>query len=234
MTIINLIQIILIFFSTVISAVLATITLLISKKLSFFVAKNIWANSICTITGCRVQTKGLENLSNFNQPAIFCANHLSNFDIIAVYIAINRPIYFIAKKELSKIPFLGWYMKLSGMIFIDRSDREKAMESMREAGKSIKQGRNIITFPEGTRSKNGKIGNFKKGSFIIAKESEIPIIPTAIINSNNINPNNSFLLKKGTIQVVFGQVINNINEFDSPEKLSIFTKDKIEELYQNR
>jgi len=234
MTIINLIQIILIFFSTVISAVLAALTLLISKKLSFFVAKNIWAYSICIISGCKVQIKGLEHHSNFNQPVIFCANHLSNFDIVALYIAINRPIYFIAKKELGKIPFLGWYMKLSGMIFIDRSNREKAMQSMREAGKSIKKGRNIITFPEGTRSKNGKIGNFKKGSFIIAKESEIPIIPTAIINSNNINPNNSFLLKKGTIQVVFGQVINNVNEFDSPEKLSIFTKEKIEELYQNR
>ena len=234
MSVLNILQLIAVFICTFIAAITASVCLLFSKKFAFLVSKNIWAKTLCKIVGITIEKSNAHLLKKTTQPVIFCSNHQSNFDIVALFVTIDRPIYFIAKKELNKIPFLGWYMKLSGMIFIDRSNREKAMQSMREAGKSIKKGRNIITFPEGTRSKNGKIGNFKKGSFIIAKESEIPIIPTAIINSNNINPNNSFLLRKGTIQVVFGQVINNVNEFDSPEKLSIFTKEKIQELYQNR
>jgi 1-acyl-sn-glycerol-3-phosphate acyltransferase len=233
MTIINLCQIVLIFTITVISAVVAAITLPFSKTLSFFVAKNIWAKSICLISRCKITVTGLKNLPDFHQPVIFCANHLSNFDIIALYIAINRPIYFIAKKELSKVPFLGWYMNLAGMIFIDRSNSEKAMQSMRNAGNLIKKGRNIVTFPEGTRSKDGEMKKFKKGSFIISKESKIPIIPTAIKNSNHVNPNNSFILKEGTIQIVFGKIITNINHFDSPEELSIYTQNKVKELVNN-
>ena len=157
MNFVNLVQIILIFISTTISAFLALVALLISKEASFKVAKNIWARSLCIIAGCNIITKGINNLQDLEGPVIFCANHLSNFDIIAIYMAIDRPIYFIAKKELNKIPFLGWYMKVAGMVFIDRTNQTKAINSLKEAGELIKKGRNIITFPEGTRSKNGEI-----------------------------------------------------------------------------
>ena len=81
----------------------------------------------------------------------------------------DKPIHFIAKKELKKIPFIGWYVTAAGMIFIDRTNREKAMRSMKKAGTLIRNGRNVITFPEGTRSSNGKLNLFKRGSFIIKK-----------------------------------------------------------------
>ena len=97
-----------------------------------------------------------------------------------MYMSLDRPIFFIAKKEIKQIPFLGWYMSIAGMIFLDRSNHENAMRSMRNAGNEIKKGKNIISFPEGTRSKTNQIGQFKRGSFIIAKEGKIPIVPVAI------------------------------------------------------
>ena len=232
MNFINLIQIILIFFSTTISAFLALFALLISKEASFKVAKNIWARSLCIIARCNVITKGTNHLNALENPVIFCANHLSNFDIIALYIAIDRPVYFIAKKELNKIPFLGWYMKAAGMVFIDRTNQTKAIHSLKEAGDLIRKGRNIISFPEGTRSITGETSTFKKGSFIIAKQGNIPIVPVAIRNSNHVNPNNSFKLNKGTIKINFGKIIDNLTKFKTPLELASYTKKEVEKLYQ--
>lgn len=233
MIIVNIIQVFIVVVSTMFSAVIAALALLVSRETSFWVAKNIWAKSILKIVGSKVNVKGLENLREVNQPVIFCANHLSNFDIIAIYIAVDRPVYFIAKKELSKIPFLGWYMRAAGMVFIDRSNREKAMTSMKEAGELINRGRNIITFPEGTRSKKGTIGKFKKGSFIIAYEGKIPIVPIAIRNSNNVNPTESLKINKTTINLEIGELIDEYNKFDSPENLADFTKNKVIALYNS-
>ena len=230
MILISIIQIFLVLISTGISALLVAIGLLFSRELSFWIAKNIWAKSVCFIVRCKIQVSGKEKIPKTNSPVIFCANHLSNFDIIAIYSSVDRPIYFIAKKELSKIPFLGWYMKAAGMIFIDRSNREKAINSIREAGDLIKKGRNVITFPEGTRSKNGNIGKFKKGSFLIAYHDKIPVIPIAIKNSNNINPNNSLRIYKTTINVNIGDIIDDYSKYNSPEELTDHTQNQVKQL----
>ena len=124
-----------------------------------------------------------------------------------MYMSLDRPIFFIAKKEIKQIPFLGWYMTIAGMIFLDRSNHENAMRSMRNAGNEIKKGKNIISFPEGTRSKTNQIGLFKRGSFIIAKEGNIPIVPVAIYGSNQINPSGTLTLRKGTIKTKIGKPI---------------------------
>ena len=225
----NYIKVLLIFFSTIFSAVIAAIVVLFSSKFSFWVAKNIWAKSVCFFARCKVKVSGIEALDNFDQPAIFCCNHLSSFDIIAMYISLDRPIYFIAKKEIKKIPFLGWYMIAAGMIFLDRSNREKAMRSMRDAGREIKRGKNIISFPEGTRSKNGKIGLFKRGSFIIAKEGGIPIIPVAISGSDKVNPNGTLQLNKGIIHTKIGSPLYcNANE--TAESFAERTRNQVEYL----
>ena len=121
-------------------------------------------------------------------------------------------------------------MKAAGMIFIDRSNSEKAINSMREAGDLIKKGRNIITFPEGTRSKDGNIGKFKKGSFLIAYSENIPIIPIAIKNSDKINPNNSLRIYKSTINVNIGNLITDYSRFNSPDKLADYTHNEVKNL----
>lgn len=141
--------------------------------------KRIWSPFVFWVFGVRLHVTGLEN-TNPKETAIYVANHASPLDIPALFMAMPVPGYFVAKKELKKIPFMGWFMTVSGMIFIDRTNRESAMKSMYKAGKQIKKGKNVIAFPEGTRSRTGEIQQFKRGSFVIAKESNIPVQPCVI------------------------------------------------------
>ena len=226
MSVLNFFQLIAIFICTFIAAIAASICLLFSKKFAFLVSKNIWAKTLCKIVGITIEKSNAHLLKNTTKPVIFCSNHQSNFDIVALFVAIDRPIYFIAKKELKKIPFLGWYMQLSGMIFIDRSNRKSAIESMDKAGELILSGRNVITFPEGKRSTNNKINSFKKGSFFIALQNNIDIIPVAIEGASKINKPGSFRLKKGNIKINFGNKIIS-NSFESVEELTLKTRQEI-------
>ena len=187
----------------------------------------------CILAGANIQIMNRERIDNLDEHVIFCSNHQSNYDIIAIYRSAVNPIYFIAKKELKKLPFIGWYISTIGMIFIDRSNREKAMESMKEAGRLIKSGKDVITFPEGTRSRTGELQMFKRGSFIIAKTSNIKIIPVGIAGSYKINPPKSFQLRPGKITVNFGEPINPENYSNySPEKLANLTKEKVAQLIE--
>ena len=144
-----------------------------------------------------------------------------------MYMSLDRPIFFIAKKEIKQIPFLGWYMTIAGMIFLDRSNHENAMRSMRNAGNEIKKGKNIISFPEGTRSKTNQIGLFKRGSFIIAKEGNIPIVPVAIKGSNQINPSGTLMLRKGTIKTKIGKPIY-LRDKETTESFANRTRKEVE------
>jgi len=144
-----------------------------------------------------------------------------------MYMSLDRPIFFIAKKEIKQIPFLGWYMTIAGMIFLDRSNHENAMRSMRNAGNEIKKGKNIISFPEGTRSKTNQIGLFKRGSFIIAKEGNIPIVPVAIKGSNQINPSGTLMLRKGTIKTKIGKPIY-LRDKETTESFAKRTRKEVE------
>ena len=223
----NHIQILIIFSITVFSALLAGLSALFSAKLSFWIAKNFWARTICFVSRCQIVAEGLNELKNLNESAIFCSNHLSSFDIIAMYMSLDRPIFFIAKKEIKQIPFLGWYMSIAGMIFLDRSNHENAMRSMRNAGNEIKKGKNIISFPEGTRSKTNQIGQFKRGSFIIAKEGKIPIVPVAIKGSNQINPSGTLTIRKGIIKTKIGKPIYHKDE-ETTESFANRTRKEVE------
>ena len=229
--ILNSIQWLLILIATTICGSIAMLLALISPIWSFYFSKHVWARCFCIIAGARVEVKNLDRIKNLEEHVIFCANHQSNYDIIAMYRAAIKPIYFIAKKELKNLPFIGWYVSAIGMIFIDRSDREKAMKSMKEAGQLIKSGKDVITFPEGTRSRTGELKMFKRGSFIIAKNSNIKIVPVGISGSYDVNPPKSIKLRPKKITVNFGEPINpNENQNLSPEKLADLTKEKVAHL----
>jgi 1-acyl-sn-glycerol-3-phosphate acyltransferase len=135
------------------------------------------------------------------------SNHQSFIDIPILFRALPINLYFVAKKEIKKMPFIGWFMMLTGMIFIDRSNRQKSYASMQLAGQKIKKGKNVLTFPEGTRSKDGIIGTFKKGSFSIAIENNIAILPVSIANAENVWNTNKMKLNPGMITVKIGEPI---------------------------
>jgi 1-acyl-sn-glycerol-3-phosphate acyltransferase len=108
-------------------------------------------------------------------------------------------------------------MAFIGHIFVDRKNREKAAESLRMAADKIRNGRNVISFPEGTRTKTGELMMFKRGSFIIAKEGKIPIQPVAVIGSREILPSGGWMIRRGVIKISIGPAI----EADAFENWSV-------------
>ena len=159
----------------------------------------IFSPMILAISMVRVKAKGLENV--LDEPAIYAANHASQLDIPIICTRVNRPMFFIGKVELKKIPILSQYMKIVGMIFVDRKNRERAMASMRTAIQDIQGGKSIAAFPEGTRTKTGELLPFKKGVFTIAKEGRIPIVPIAVIGSAKALASGSFFLRAATVEL---------------------------------
>ena len=114
----------------------------------------------------------------------------------------------MAKHSLAYVPFVGWYMWLTRMIFVDRSNRKRAVSSLRRAGERIHEGANILVFPEGTRSRDRKIDTFKKGPFALALAAQVPIIPVAVEESGLVLPANAWTFRPGIIRVKVGQPIS--------------------------
>jgi 1-acyl-sn-glycerol-3-phosphate acyltransferase len=205
---INVIQALLIIVFTII---IATLALLITPfgglKITMYITRHIWAKGLLKLVGGKVKVIHPENL-DLSKPYIYIANHSSHFDIPILFSVIDTPIYFIAKKQIKYIPFFGWACSAVGMIWIDRKNKQKAQQSMVKAGEQIKNGKPIITFPEGTRSKDGKINLFKRGAFIMAKNSSLDVLPICIINSRPLNPPKKFSFRPANVTVIFGEPVS--------------------------
>jgi len=137
-------------------------------------------------------------------PQVVASNHISWFDVFALAAVIEVPYHFVAKKELLRIPLFGAAMEGAGHITIDRSNREKAIESLRAAGEKIRRSPGaVVIFPEGTRSRNGRLQPFKKGAFVLAAESGVAIVPTAVTGSFEIMAKGSWRISPRTIHIHF-------------------------------
>lgn len=161
----------------------------------------IWGIVSLRLAGVRLKVEGRENLPNDGQPVIFAGNHQSNFDILAYFAGLPLQFRWMAKEELFHIPLFGLAMRRSGYIPIDRSDRRKAMQSMSVAAERIRGGTSVVIFPEGTRSGDGRLQEFKKGGLLIALKAQVPIVPVAISGSGKALPKNSFIFRPGTIHL---------------------------------
>jgi 1-acyl-sn-glycerol-3-phosphate acyltransferase len=159
-----------------------------------------WAKMILRVCGVKVKVKGQENVKD-NVPRIYLTNHQSYFDIFALLAHLPGNFKFILKEELMKIPLFGFCMKRAGYIAIHREDPRKALKSMNEAAKKIKNGSSVVIFPEGTRSRDGHLQPFKRGGFRLALKSGCEIVPVAIINSGDIVPKGSLRINKGSFSL---------------------------------
>ena len=156
-----------------ITAAIVVILITFNQRIPVKMARTMFAPGILWACGIKLQIMGLENLKE-DESYVFIANHQSYLDIPVLFRAITHGLHFVAKKEIKLVPFIGWYMMATGMIFIDRSNRVKAVASLDKAGKLIKNGKDVLLFPEGTRSKTGQIGEFKKGPFYAGIKSRHP------------------------------------------------------------
>lgn len=168
----------------------------------------LWSQFTMNIAGIELEVKGLENIPQ--ETCVFIANHSSILDIPILLYAANRNLGFIAKKELLKTPIIGYWLKNSKCVPIDRENSRAAIESINEAVKNIKEGNTMVIFPEGTRNKEGKVGAFKKGGLRIATKSKAPIVPVSIDRASRaFEDNRKFIPTK--IKVVFGKTIYTKN-----------------------
>ena len=175
-----------------------------NPKHSVKMARTMWSPGILWICGVRLKVKGLEHVDPTKSYVLVC-NHQSYLDIPVLFRGLIINLYFVAKKELKKIPFLGWYMMATGMIFIDRSNRNKSIASLKRAAKLIKKGKSVIMFPEGTRSKDGYLADFKKGPFMLSRQAEVDVLPVGISEPEGHFRVNAF--RRFTIEVNIGAPI---------------------------
>ena len=165
---------------------------------------NIWARMLLWLTSTRVKVIGGENVLK-DRPQIFMANHQSDFDVFIVLAHIPGQFRWIVKKELFKIPIFSKAMRNAGYIEIDRQNHEKAMKSLEEAARKIREGKSVCTFPEGTRSKDGTIKPFKQGMFHLAIKAGVPIVPISIIGAREIMPKRTLKVRPGRITMIIGR-----------------------------
>ncbi|HEX5724220.1 MAG TPA: lysophospholipid acyltransferase family protein [Longimicrobiaceae bacterium] len=162
-----------------------------------------WARSILRASGCPVVAHGREHVRP-GEPLVVAANHVSWFDIFAIAASLEVPFHFVAKKELEKIPLFGPAWQAAGHISIDRSHREAAIRSLRAAGEKIRRDRSVVViYPEGTRSRTGRLLPFKKGAFMLAVEAQVPVVPTVVTGAYEIMPPGAWRIRPNTMHVHF-------------------------------
>ena len=181
-------------------------------------------------SGVKPDIKGLENIPT-DKAVLFVGNHLGFFDVILTYPLMKRRTGYISKKEFEKTPLLPIWMKRLYCLFLDRSNPKEGLKTILEAIELIKNDISIFIFPEGTRSKDGELGEFKAGALKIAQKTSCPIIPVGITGTDEVFENHLPWIKKRPVQITFGEAIYP-DELDADTKkhLSDYTRDKVSQL----
>lgn len=173
----------------------------------------------------RIEVTGRENIPA--RPTIFMSNHVSNLDPPILLPEFPFRTSFFLKRSLIKIPVLGLGMRLADFIPVDRDGRlESARESVKVANRVLEKGVNISTFPEGTRSRTGKMLPFKKGPFYLAMDSGAPVVPVSIWGSEHMMTKGSLRIKPGTAHVTFHSPLDP-KQYATREQLTTAVRDAI-------
>lgn len=171
----------------------------VSHRASFQVG-TAWAWLLCRVNFTRVRLVGRENARR-GQAYVIMSNHQSHFDVLAFYGHWGRQFRWVMKQELRRVPVLGAATAAYGNIFIDRSNREKAIEGLKAARPLFEQGISVMIFPEGTRSTDGRMREFKKGGFLLAIDAGLPILPVSITGTHRILPGRRMWLRPGKVRI---------------------------------
>ena len=166
-----------------------------------------WSWLILRLAGISLKVEGLKHLDP-KRKYIFMVNHQSNVDIPVLVQSLPQfQLRWLAKKELLWVPFFGWAMWASKHIPVDRSNPLSAMKSLERSKERIAAGISVVVFPEGTRSRDGKLLRFKKGGFLLAAQTGTAIVPVTINGSGALLPAGAWRLRPGTIEVTVGQSV---------------------------
>ena len=180
-----------------------------------------WSWLILKTSGIRVRVEGLENVRP-GETAIYCVNHQSAMDIPVLFVNLPVQFRFVAKRSLFNMPFMGWHLTRSGHIAVDRDRPREALKSMKKAAQEIRDGKSVLLFPEGHRSRTGQMLPFRAGSFYIAILAGVPIVPITLNGT-------AFVLKPDTYHVRPGQTEMIVHPPVSTQGLNLKDAEKLSE-----
>jgi 1-acyl-sn-glycerol-3-phosphate acyltransferase len=192
-------------FLTVIASALSLIDVLWGRRSASKaqVFPRFWGRALCWLAGVRVRVEGMEHIDS-DHIYIFAGNHCSQYDIFAFQGYFLHDFRFLAKKELFRIPLFGRAMYKIGYIPVDRSHGRQAVKSIDEAAQRIATGNSVIIFPEGTRSPDGTLQEFKHGAALLAIKAGVPIVPLGFNGSYDVLPKGAMLPRSGEIVIRIG------------------------------
>jgi 1-acyl-sn-glycerol-3-phosphate acyltransferase len=230
--IVSLLKIALLFLYTVVLSLVGGILLLTpdGQKKWFRVGQH-WAHSIMAVCGVRIKVAGAEKIRD-PRGIVYLANHASMFDIWALMGWLPGQLRFVGKKEINYVPVLGWLWKYSGNIPIDRKTPKKYVQSLETARRSILAGNCIVMYPEGTRTADGRLQEFKRGPFSLAVKANARIVPVTINGSFRLMKKGSFKILPGTIDIVVHDPIPT-GDGGKDEELGLMTavRERIQSAY---
>lgn len=188
-----------------------------------------WTYFTINIIGMEIEVEGYDNIPD--KTCVFMVNHQSILDIPVMRYSTQRTLDFVAKKELAKAPLIGYWITHVKSVTIDRDNVREGMKAINQAVNNIKDGYNFTIFPEGTRSKDGKIHEFKRGSIKIATKSKAPIVPVAIKGTSACFEDSKEFVP-GKVKVIFGEPIETENLSKEVEKeLMLRVEESVRNLY---
>jgi len=201
-----------------------------SGDLPIWFGRKVWGPLGLFLSGAKLDVQRMPTLPP--GPVVIVSNHESVLDIWVLFCVVERSFRFIAKQELFELPIFGRYMRLGGHIPVDRGNHQRAVASLAKAGDTVRAGTSIVVFPEGTRSRTGRIQAFKKGPFVVAKQAGVPVIPIAISGSGAVTPSHHIAVFPGPIRVVAGDPVDPA-QFPDKESLLVEVRRRIVELHQS-
>jgi 1-acyl-sn-glycerol-3-phosphate acyltransferase len=211
-----------VFLNTLLFGIIAVIvSSLINQRIGSYFGGVVWSKVNGYLTPMFVKIQGKENI-NKNNSYVIISNHQSIYDIFLVYGWLGIDIKWVMKKELAKLPGIGFGSKKVGHIFLDRSNSRVALESLNDAKRKLVNGTSVVIFPEGTRSETGAMGAFKKGAFKLALDLRLPLLPITITGTKDILPTGTLDLMPGNVTMIIHQPID----------ISRFNEDSIKDLIE--
>jgi 1-acyl-sn-glycerol-3-phosphate acyltransferase len=174
-------------------------------RLYLFWARS-WARTLLFLTGIPAKIE-ISAAAEALPQAIYMSNHESGIDILLLFLAIRQDVRFLAKRELFFVPFLGWSMWLAGFMPVDRRRTDKARDVLSELDRQLAKGASVLVFPEGTRSRDGKLGSFGKSGFLTALKSGVPIVPAGVSGARAVLGAQGPVIRRGPVAVRVGHPI---------------------------
>jgi 1-acyl-sn-glycerol-3-phosphate acyltransferase len=193
-----------------------------------------WSKIILKIIGAPLAVEGMGKIDT-TRPHMYALNHLSALDIPAVYTGLHFHFRIMAKEELFRYPFMGWHMRRSGQVSIERENAIASMRSMNRAAAVLKGGQPLVVFPEGGRSATGQVKPFLPGVFYVAIKAGVDVVPMALVGTYELLPMNTFHIKPRPLELLVGEPISSAGYGPRDmAKLAAKVQMAVEDLYYSR